>query len=112
MLGKPPSQCLKSLTLFLARDFRVQSSENPCGDEHKNHAAKYNNGLPQGGNQGVFVRHDHLPIPELINKVVRLDGDRGATNGVEVRLANVNGGVRDGRLWDAGVELDVPIQNR
>lgn len=107
--GKTPLKTVEHLSaLLLPREPDLYPANNPPSHKHADHAEEHDNRLPQAGRQRVVVGDDDLTVPELVHKVLRLDGYRCAADGVQVGLLGADGRLDDRGLGDVCVVLDVP----
>lgn len=75
-----PCKCAPSLhaskitsILGLPPKFQLNTTNNVCRDESRNHAAKDHQGLPNAGQERHIIGHDQVAAAELIHQVASLD---------------------------------------
>jgi hypothetical protein len=82
----PPSSAL-----FLCGKLDLDAPDDPGRDKDTNRTGEYDQRLPHAGGEGVVVSHHQLPVPELIDKVSRLDSQRRSADGVELSVIELSG---------------------
>jgi hypothetical protein len=98
--------------LFLGGKFNLDTANDPSSHKKCYAAGEYNQRLPKADQEGVVVRHNQLPVPELVHEISCLDDKRCSADRVQVCLVDIDDGLAYRALRNASGELDISGRKR
>lgn len=94
--------------LLASREAKLDPANDPGQREDEEHAAEDDQRLAQRRRDRVLVRDCDFTIPQVVDKVARLEGDSSTSESVEIGVVNINRRLGEAGAGQVREQLDVP----